>query len=305
MSPDKHTLEETMLDVGDGHTLYVQVWGNKNGAPMLFLHGGPGSGCSDKHKKFFDPAKHCVIFFDQRGSGKSLPTGSLEHNTTADMVADIDKVLEYAGADKVTVVGGSWGSTLALCYALERPSRVNALVIRGVFTGRKSEVDQINGGGFRDFFPEVWEEFVGSVPKSAQEDPAAYHASKIFGSNAEHAKKSAFSFGVMEGSIMSLDDRVHDTDYETYEPSSSMIEMHYVLNGCFIEEGYILKNAHKLSMPIHIVQGRYDFVCPPVTAYELAKRAPHAELQMTVAGHSGWDRENYIAVKTILSKLFK
>lgn len=305
MTPDKHTIEETMLDVGNGHTLYIQTWGNKHGAPMLFLHGGPGSGCSDKQKKFFDPNKHYVVFFDQRGSGKSLPTGSLTNNTTAEMVADIDKVLAHAGIKKATFVGGSWGSLLALYYALQKPEKVDALVVRGVFTGRKSEIDFINAGGFKDFFPEVWDDFVASVPTGNQENPAEFHASKIFGMDAEASKKSAYAFGVMEGSIMSLDDRTSETVYETYDPASSMIEMHYILNGCFIEEGYILKNAHRLHMPVHIVQGRYDLVCPPITAYELAKLAPQAELQMTVAGHSGWDRENYLAVKTILGKLFE
>lgn len=301
MTPDQFTLKEDMLDVGDGHQLYVQLWGNPAATEtFIWLHGGPGSGSKDKHKTIFDPSRHRVILFDQRGCGKSLPYGSREHNTTDDQVADITKIADTYDAATFTLVGGSWGSCLALIYAIRNPQRVNRLVLRGIFTGRKSETDFVDQGGFRAFFPELWQEFVDSVPAADQANPAGYWLPRLLGDDAELAKQAAFAYSKLEGSLISLDDRTTVSDYETFDPTGTILEYHYISNGCFVPENYILDNAAALTMPVDIVQGRYDAVCPPVTAYELHERLPNSRLIWTQAGHAFGDRSNWETTKALL-----
>ena len=304
MTPDQHTNQELFLDVGDGHQLYVQDWGNpKINVPIIFLHGGPGSGTSDRHRQRFDPMQQRVIFFDQRGSGKSLPKGSLENNTTADAVEDIEKVAKHFKLNKFFLSGGSWGSTLALSYALAYPKRVEAMVLSGIFTGRQSEIDYLDNGGFKTFFPDIWEKYVGSVPKSAQADPSAYYHKQVMGSDAEDSKRAAYAYSEMlEGPLLSLDDRYTPTKYEDFDPDAMRIELHFLQNRCFLPEGSILKQASKLTMPIWLVQGRYDMVCPPTTAYELSKLLPNGHLIWTTAGH-GNDRPTYDVIRTLFLQL--
>jgi proline iminopeptidase len=302
MTPDQYTRKELNLEVGDGHTLYVQDWGSDAvDAPVIVhLHGGPGSGSGDKFKEAYDPAHQRVIFFDQRGCGKSTPYGSLENNTTDDLVQDINKITEALGIDTFTVAGGSWGSTLALVYAIRNPERVERMVIRGIFTGRQSEIDFMEQGGFKAFFPEVWEQFAQSVPAEFYSKPRDYHMPRVLGDDQEAAKASAYAYHQLEGSILRLDDRLSATDYETFDPVSSKIECHYMHNACFIPEGYIMNNAHKLTMPIYLLQGRYDAICPPITAYELSQKLPNSQLFWTTAGHSGSDRANWDLARSLL-----
>jgi proline iminopeptidase len=302
MNSDQYTIEEKMLDVGYGHQLYLQLWGNKDAKEFIvFLHGGPGSGVSDSYKGSFDPLKQKVIFFDQRGCGKSIPYGSLDENTTADLVEDINKITEYFGAKTFILTGSSWGSCLALAYAIDNPDRVTKMVMRGIFTGRKSEIDFVEKGGYRSFFPDVWDQFVESVPESNRADPAAFHKKQMLGSDKEKAKRSAYAYARMESSIVSLDDRTNITDYELFDPLPVIIESHYIANGCFLNEGYIIKNAKKLKMPVYLIQGRYDAVCPPFAAYDLASKLPNCHLYWTIAGHSGRDRANFDLTKALLS----
>ncbi len=302
MSPDQFTLKEQMLPVGDGHALYVQLWGNKDAKEtIVFLHGGPGSGCSDKHKSIFDPTKHRVIFFDQRGSGKSLPYGSRDHNTTDDLVDDIDTIAKEFGLSTFAITGGSWGSCLALVYAVRNPKRVTRMVLRGLFTGRKSEIDFLEQGGFKAYYPEVWDTFVRSVPLEHQANPTKYHFGHILGNDPEAAKRSAFAYSELEGNVMGLDDRTYPSDLGTFDPTSTILECHYTANGCFLPEDYVMNNAHKLTMPVHLIQGRFDSVCPPITAYELSQKLPNAILHWTTAGHSGNDRANWQTTKALLS----
>lgn len=301
MTPDQYTIEETMLAVGDGHQLYVQVWGNNDAAEtFIWLHGGPGSGSKDKHKTIFDPLRHRVIFFDQRGCGKSLPYGSREHNDTDAQVQDINALADHFNAPTFTLVGGSWGSCLALVYAIRYPQRVNRLVLRGIFTGRKSEVDFVDQGGCRDFFPDAWQAFVDSVPSRFKDRPAAYHLPRLLGDDPKAAKQAAYAYSNLEGSLVSLDDRPSSEDYETFDPNGTILEYHYISNGCFIPEGYIMDNAAALTMPIDIVQGRYDAVCPPVTAYELHQKLPNSRLFWAQAGHAFGDRANWEVTKGLL-----
>lgn len=301
MTPDAYTISEHMLPVSKDHTLYVQEWGNKNAkTTFMFLHGGPGSGCNDKHKLLFDPNLNRVLFFDQRGAGKSLPSGRLKENSTDHLVKDINKILAIYKIKKVVLVGGSWGSTLALAYATKHPRKVQAMVLRGIFTGTQAEIDFLDHGHFRYFYPEAWEEFASSAPTKFQDNPAAYHGPRVLKNTAE-GKKSAYAYNRLEGSIMSLDDRYTPIEFNIFEPHGSQIEVFYMQNHCFLPEGYILKNASKLTMPIWLIQGRYDMVCPPITAYNLHKTLPNSKLQWTVAGHSGSDRENFDATKIVIS----
>lgn len=304
MTPDKNTINETFLPVGDGHELYVQEWGSPDSqTTFLFLHGGPGSGCSDSHKDFFDPTRDRVIFFDQRGSGKSKPYGSLSNNTTQHLVNDITKVLDASAVQRAVLVGGSWGSTLALAYVLAEPVRVDRLIIRGIFTGSQAEVDFLEKGGFRYFYPDVWSDFVASVPEQYRDDPAAYHQKRLLGNDEEAMRASSLAYSLLEGSIAKLDDRTRPPSGDDFDPFPMRIEVHYTNELCFMPERYLLDNAHKITVPVCIIQGRYDNVCPPITAYELHQKLRDSQLIWTTAGHSGSDRANYDATSFAIASV--
>ncbi len=189
MNTDQYTLSEHTLDVGDGHILYIQEWGSKAaGIPIIVLNGGPGGQVKDKHKAPFDPLRHRVIFFDQRGCGKSTPYGSLENNTTDKLLADITKIADLIQADTFILYGTSWGSTLALAYAVANPARVHALVIGGIFTGSQAESDWINKGQFKTFFPDVWQAYLGRTPVEHHDDPSRYHLDKVIHGTVDEQK---------------------------------------------------------------------------------------------------------------------
>ncbi len=303
MQSDEYTNQEFFLDVGDGHQLYVQDWGIKDAKrPIIFLHGGPGTGLKEAYKTTFEPTLQRVIFFDQRGTGKSLPYGSLKNNTTHDLVEDIEKLAKHLKLPKFIITGGSWGSCLALAYAIKYPDLVEALVLRGIFTGRKSEIDWLEKGGYRNFFPDVWQGFVDDTPKAHTKDPAAYHVPRILGDDESAVATSAYALGKVEGALLSLDDRYTPSGQEEYDPTFVKIESHYMANKCFMPDSYILDNAGKINAPVWLIQGRYDMVCPPITAYELDQRLPDSHLIWTVAGHSN-DRGNYDVNRTILLQM--
>ena len=286
MQKDSYTIQEITLDVGDGHSLYVQDWGDKDAvAPTIFLHGGPGSSVKEKHKSVFDPKNQRVIFFDQRGSGQSTPTGSLENNTTTDLIEDISKIADRLEFKTFNLHGSSWGSTLALACGIAHPERVSALVIGGVFTGSKSESDWIDKGHFKTFFPDVWQAYLDRTPKEFQDNPSAYHFDKVESGTPEEQKASGYAYGCLEGGVIQLDDRFKADDFATYNPAGIRIEMHYLKNGCFMPDRYILDNTNKLTMPVYIVQGRYDMVCPPTTAYEIHNKLVDSKLYWTQSGH--------------------
>lgn len=305
MNPDEYTNKEFFIEVGNGHQLYVHDWGSPRGLPMFFLHGGPGSGTKDGHKKFFDPLKHRVIFFDQRGCGKSLPYGSLEHNTTAEMVEDITKIADQLKLKRFVIAGGSWGSCLALAYALKYPKRVQAMVLRGIFTGSEEEINHIDKGGFAPYFPDIWQRYLSATPKRHQHTPSKYHFDRILGSDEKAMRESACAYENVEGALLTLDDRFSPAspDDPTYDPSGIRMEVHYLVNRCFMPDNHILNSAHKLSMPIWLIQGRYDMVCPPATAYRLHESLPNSHLLMTIAGHHGAERETQTVMRTVLLQL--
>ena len=286
MTPDEFTNQEFYLDVGDGHQLYVQDWGNKKARlPIIYLHGGPGDGCGDRDKRNYDPRKHRVIFHDQRGSGKSLPFGSLKHNSTPELVEDIETLAASLNLTRFILVGGSWGSTLALAYGVTHPGRIAGMVLNGVFTATKAELDWFTRGGWQEFFPEVWQEFLEATPAKHQQNPLEYHLQQGLSSDSEAAKQSAYAFANMELGLLKLDDHYTAGKLEDFDPTSIFIQLHYNRNQFFLREGHILRHAGKLQMPVYLIAGRYDMVTPPVTAYNLAEALPDAEIVWTINGH--------------------
>lgn len=305
MTPDEFTNQEFRLNVGDGHELYVQDWGNIDAkTPIMYLHGGPGSGCRDNNKFMFDPSVQRVIFHDQRGSGKSTPPGKLEHNTTTDLVEDIEKIATALKLKTFIVTGGSWGSALSLAYALKYPKCVHALVVSGIFTGSSQEIKYLDNGLFRTHFPDAWDRYLAVTPKEFHDNPSSYHFPRILGKDKSTAIESGKAYEELEGSIAKIDERWTPPTYdETYSHLPIRTEVHYMVNGCFMEDRHILNNAHKLTMPLWIIQGRYDFVCPPLTAYELSQKAPNAQIIWTQAGHGRNDRETATARNALLLQM--
>jgi proline iminopeptidase len=303
MNPDAHTIAEHTLEVGHGHTLYIQDWGNKKAkTPIFFLHGGPGDQCKDKHKLPFDPSKQRVIFHDQRGCGKSTPYGKWHHNNTGELAADITKIADHLGIDQFILTGGSWGACLALYYTISQPRRVRALVIEGVFTGSQAEINWVDQGMFKSHFPDAWDRYLAATPKEYRDDPSTYHFKQVAGSDEKAAAASAKAYGELELAVLSLNDTHAPIHSDDFDPTGAIIEMRYLAKRCFLPDRFVFKNAHKLKMPVYMLQGRYDMVCPPATAYQLAKIVPNAHLMWMISGHTG-EHETLTAKRLIYRQL--
>jgi proline iminopeptidase len=259
------------LDVGDGHRIYWETSGNPHGKPALFLHGGPGGGCNADHRRLFDPEKYRIVLFDQRGCGRSEPNARLEANTTQHLVADIEALRTHLGVERWLVLGGSWGATLALLYAQTHRDRVSELVLRGVFSGRRKEIDWLYQFGASELFPEAWLRFIGPIPEDERGDLLhAYHR-RLTSADRDVQVAAARAWCAWEASVMTLLPRPNV--YSSNEDSVlalARIETHYFVNDTFLAEGQILRDAHQLvGIPGVIVQGRYDVVTPAVTAFDL------------------------------------
>ncbi len=303
MTEDQYTNQTFMLPVTHGHNLWVHDWGKKDAETVFFfLHGGPGSQCKDRHKLPFDPSKQRVIFHDQRGSGQSTPAGKWHHNTTQDLVEDITAIADKLGIETFVITGGSWGSTLALYYAIHNPERVSAAVVSGVWFGSKAENAWLDNGLWKMHFPDVWEKFAVSVPKEHRENPTEYCFKTAFGDDEVAAANATRLYGDLETALISLDDRHAPTPAKDYDPASMLIEMRYMEKGCFMPDRFIPHNAGKLTMPVHIVQGRYDFVCPPAAAYELHTLVPNSTLTWVQTGHAA-EHETITALNLIYRHL--
>lgn len=284
------------LDVGDGHNIYYEACGNPHGKPILYLHGGPGAGFSDNSKNKFDPSLWNIILFDQRGSGRSTPFASLEHNTTDDLVGDINKLLDFLHIEKVTLFGGSWGSTLALVYAIRNKERINGMVLRGIFLPSKEDNNYMFGGGIQRLAPEAWERFVSQVPDMHKSNPALYYFQQMKSSNPALQEKFTYEWAYYEMSLLNLrpskkliEEGMEDNTYRSLSP----LEAHYLLNNCFLPENYILDHAAELSgIPTIIINGKYDLICPPLYAYSLHKKIAGSRLFWTIAGHASSDAGN-------------
>ncbi len=280
-----------MLDVGDGHSIYYERVGTRGGTPAVFLHGGPGGGCSREHRRLFDPAVYDVLLFDQRGCGRSRPHASLETNTTWDLVADIERLRVLAGAEKWVVFGGSWGSTLALAYAETHPSRVKALIVRGIYTVTQAELAWYYQYGVSEMFPEKWEGFLKPIPASERGDLISAYRNRLTSDDKAVQLEAARAWSLWEGETITL---LPDANYSAAFAEShfaiafARIENHYFFHKCWLEEGQLLRDAHKLrGIPGAIIHGRYDMPCPMRYAYELHKQWPDAEFHVIEgAGHA-------------------
>ena len=274
------------LQVDDVHILYYEECGAGDGAPALFLHGGPGAGCQPSHRRYFDPAHYRVVLFDQRGCGKSLPFGEIKHNTTAHLIADIERLRDHLGVERWLVFGGSWGSTLAMVYAQTYPEHCTGLVLRGIFLGRRAEVDWFLNGMGR-FFPEARRAFLSVLPEGERADPLpALHARLTSADPAVHLPVAKAWAAYESACIKLLPGPVAEKGPRSL--AISRIEAHYFVHDCFLEEEQLLRNIERIRhLPAAIVQGRYNAICPPGTADELARAWPEAEFEIVAdAGHA-------------------
>ncbi len=282
--------DQRMLDVGDGHSIYVEQCGNRDGIPVVVLHGGPGGGCSPAMRRYFDPEQYRIILFDQRGCGLSRPHASVEANTTWHLVADIEKIRETLCIDRWIVFGGSWGATLGLIYAQEHNDRVAALALRGVFLMTQPELEWFYGGGAARFWPDLWEKFAGLVPEDEHDDLIAAYHRRLFSGDLATEMRFARAWAGWENALAAMgSDGVTGESAGNYAHAFARLENHYFQNGGFLtEDQQILNRMDRLAdIPAVIVQGRYDMICPPVSAHNLAAKWPKARLMMIGrAGHA-------------------
>ena len=291
--PEIEPFETGMLPVGGGHALYWEQSGRRDGIPVVFLHGGPGSGSAPVHRRFFDPAVYRIVILDQRGAGRSTPLGSLIDNTTAHLIADLEVLRRRLEIDRWLVFGGSWGSTLALAYGLAHPESCLGFVLRGIFLVRPAEIDWFLYG-IRTVFPENWSAFAGYLPEAERGDLlAAYHRRLVDPDPAVHMP-AARAWSVYEGSCSSLLPNpalVGSFAEERHALGMARIEAHYFVNDCFLDGTEMLRRIDRIrALPAIIVQGRYDMVCPIVTADALAAAWPEARYRIIPdAGHSAME----------------
>ncbi|WP_366554655.1 prolyl aminopeptidase [Aquibaculum sediminis] len=291
--PPIEPYETGRLRVDDLHELYWEQSGNPDDKPVLFLHGGPGAGASADHRRFFDPAHYRIVIFDQRGAGRSTPLGELHENTTDHLIADIERLRDLLGIARWQVFGGSWGSTLALAYAQRHPERVAALVLRGIFMSRVREIEWFLYG-LRNFFPEAWERFAGHLPEAERGDLLGNYLKRLSDPDPEVHRPAAQAWSTYEGACSTLlpsPDTVAAFGRERTAIGLARLEAHYFSHGSFLEEGALLRGVSRIRhIPAVIVQGRYDNVCPPITAWELAQAWPEAGFEMIAdAGHSAME----------------
>ncbi|MFY0659558.1 MAG: prolyl aminopeptidase [Shimia sp.] len=271
--PPAEPFDQRMLDVGDGHSIYVEQSGNPSGLPVVVVHGGPGGGSSPAMRRYFDPNVYRVILFDQRGCGHSRPHAEVENNTSWHLVADMELIRDTLEIDEWIVFGGSWGATLSLLYAQSHPAQTVCLVLRGVFLMTQSELDWFYGGGAGHFWPEPWARFSDLVPEEERGDLIeAYHRRLFCGDRATEIK-FARAWASWENALASVYSNGHGGEAPAeYARAFSRLENHYFRNRGFLEtDGHILANMTVLKdIPGYIVQGRYDMICPPKAAYDLA-----------------------------------
>lgn len=282
-----------MLPLDDIHTMYWETSGNPDGIPVVFLHGGPGAGSTPKHRRFFDPAAYRIVIYDQRGAGRSTPLGELRANTTPHLIDDLERLRKHLGVERWLVFGGSWGSTLAIAYAQAHLERCVGLVLRGIFLCRKSEIDWFLYG-LKTIFPEPWEAFAGFLPAPERGDLLGNYYKRLADPDPKIHMPAAKAWGIYEGSCSTLLPSPETVDYfasDVVALGLARMEAHYFMHDIFLPESSLLAKAHVLrAIPGVIVQGRYDMVCPLLSAHDLKAAWPEAEYQIIAdAGHSAWE----------------
>ncbi len=289
--PEIEPFETGFLDVGDGHTIYWERVGTRGAKPAVFLHGGPGGGTSPLQRRLFDPKLYDVLLFDQRGCGKSTPHAGLDANTTWHLVADTERLREMTGVDKWLVFGGSWGSTLALAYAETHPEHVSELVLRGIYTLTSAELEWYYQFGVSEMFPDKWERFQAPIPEDERHDMMGAYRRYLTGTDRKKQLECAIAWSTWEGGTITL---LPNPDYEAhfgeddYAIAFARIENHFFVHAGWMDEGQLLRDAHKLKdIPGVIVHGRYDMPCPAKYAWQLHKAWPKADFHLIEgAGHA-------------------
>ncbi len=292
------------LDVPGGHKLYFEEWGNPAAPAIFFLHGGPGAGFRTKHRRLFDPNIHHIVFYDQRGAGRSLPYASTTNNTTQDLIWDINILADHLKIKKFSLAGGSWGSALSLLYAIAHPERVQKLFLWSIYLVRKEDEENLLGQS-KKWFPEAWKRFISNVPESDRttgEKIMNFYAKKIGSQDIEDARIFAAEWSLWNLTMMSIqyDREMLETMISAIDPiPHARLELHYFLHNMFIPENYILDNIQKIRhIPLHIVQGRFDMCTPPLGAYDLVTGyGKNASIVWTLAGHRASDPQNRKAIK--------
>ena len=288
--PSIEPFDQRMLDVGDGHKVYVEQCGNPDGMPVVVLHGGPGGGCSPAMRRYFDPKHYRVILFDQRGCGRSRPHASVQDNTTWHLVRDIELIRETMGISRWIVFGGSWGATLALIYAISHPKHVSNLILRSVFLMTKQELRWFYGGGAGMFWPDVWKRFTDMIPDEEQDDLIAAYGKRLFTGNVASETRYARAWASWENTLASIrNDGPGGDSPADFARAFARLENHYFANLGFLDQdGWIEANIDRIAdIPGVVVQGRYDMICPPVAAYRLTDAWPASQLKIVPrAGHA-------------------
>ncbi len=302
--PELEPFNKNWLKVDNKHQIYFEECGNPTGIPVVFLHGGPGSGCNPTQRRFFDPVHYRIVLFDQRGCGRSKPQGEVKANTTDDLVGDIEAIRLHLNINKWHVFGGSWGSTLAIAYAVKHAAQIISLTLRGIFLSRPSELQWFLGD-VQHFYPEVWHKLVQYLPAYKQNDVLNAYAELIFNDDLAISSEAAVQWNAFESAIMRLKPAAGSPDTseaksksdedirkeQETEVARARVQIHYIKHQCFVDGEALLKQASLLAnIPTVIVQGRYDMVCPPQTAWALHQMMSHAQFTMVAdAGHSAME----------------
>jgi proline iminopeptidase len=290
--PPIEPYDQGFLAVSSLHTLYYEQCGNPAGKPVVFLHGGPGGGIDPIYRQYFDPSRWRVVLFDQRGCGKSRPYAELRENTTWDLVADIEKLRQHLGIDRWFVFGGSWGSALALAYGQTHPQSCLGFVLRGIFLLRPFEIRWFYQSGASYFFPDAWEHYLEPIPPEERDDLLAAYHRRLNDPDPQVRLRAARAWSVWEASTSKLipsPELIERFGRGEFAEAFARIECHYFVHGGFLDpEDQLLRGVGRLRhLPAVIVQGRYDVVCPPISAWELHQAWPEAEFRMIPdAGHS-------------------
>ncbi|MBI4062962.1 MAG: prolyl aminopeptidase [Elusimicrobia bacterium] len=293
--PPQKAYREGKLRVSLLHSIYFEESGNPKGKPVLYLHGGPGAGTSPSNRQYFHPKKWRLVMFDQRGCGKSTPHAELRENTTWDLVADIEKLRRHLGIEKWVIFGGSWGSTLALAYAEKYPERCKALILRGIFLCRRSELEWFYQQGANHLFPDLWEDYLKPIPAAERKDMMRAYYKRLTSPNKKIRLEAARAWSAWEGKTLFLNP---DPKFfkkwsgDKFVEAIARIESHYFVNNCwFKRDDQLLADAHRLrKIPGVIIHGRYDVICPLSSAWALHRQWPQAKFQIIpAAGHTAYE----------------
>lgn len=288
--PPIDPFDQRVLDMGDGHRIYVEQCGRPDGIPVFVFHGGPGGGCSPAMRRYFDPTVYRTVLFDQRGCGRSRPHASVISNTTWHLIEDVRTIQTTLGIDRFIAFGGSWGATLALIYAITHPDAVIHMVLRGVFLMTRAELKWFYGGGAGAFFPDIWGRFVAAIPAPERSDLIAAYNRRLFSGNLMEETRYGRIWANWENALASIhQEGPMGESPSDYARAFARLENHYFQNGGFLQtDGWILKERKRIEhIPATIIQGRYDMICPPISAWNLADGWAKCDLRMVpLAGHA-------------------